>query len=132
MDTKIDIPATHADLLDAPHTAVLSTVGADGQPQSTAVWYLVDDDGLLKASITTDRQKYRNLTRNPQATLFILDPANPYRSLEIRAAVELEPDPGKALLPKFAARYNTPIERLDVGGARVAATLTPVRVVANG
>ena len=85
MTTNIEVPATHADLLDAPNTAVLTTVGAGGQPQSTAVWYLVDDDGALKTSLTTDRQKYRNLTRNPKATLFILDPANPYRTLEIRA-----------------------------------------------
>src|SRR5438067_8900811 len=108
MDTTTALPATHADLLDAPNTAVLTTVGADGQPQSTAVWYLVDDDGALKTSITTDRQKYRNLTRNPKATLFILDPANPFRTLEIRATVKLAPDPDKALLPKFAARYKTP------------------------
>ncbi len=127
----IDIPATHADLLDAPNTAVLTTVGADGQPQSTAVWFLADD-GVLKASITTDRQKYRNLARNPKATLFVLDPANPFRTLEIRATVELTPDPDKALLPKFADRYSIPVKALDVPGERVVATLTPVRVVTNG
>jgi PPOX class probable F420-dependent enzyme len=131
--TTIDIPASHKDLLDAPNTAVLTTVGADGQPQSTAVWFLVDDDGALKLSITTDRQKYRNLTRNPKATLFVLDPANPFHGLELRATVELAPDPDKALLPKFAARYNTPVEMLDQPGLeRVIATLTPLRVVANG
>lgn len=128
----IDIPASHADLLDAPNTAVLTTVAADGQPQATAVWFLVDD-GVLKTSITTDRQKYRNLARNPKATLFVLDPANPFRTLEIRATVELAPDPDKALLPKFAARYNTPVEMLDLPGTeRVVATFTPVRVATNG
>ena len=50
-----------ADLIDEPRIAVLTTVGANGRPQSTAVWFLVDDDGVLKTSITTDRQKYRNL-----------------------------------------------------------------------
>lgn len=132
MTTKIDVPDSHADLLEAPNTAVLTTVGADGQPQSTAVWYLVDDDGTLTASMTTDRQKYRNLTRNPKATLFILDPTNPYRTLEIRATVELTPDPAKALLPKFAARYNTPIEMFDTPSDRVVATFTPTRVVTYG
>ncbi len=132
MTTKIDIPATHADLLDAPNAAVLTTVGADGQPQSTAVWFLVDD-GVLKASITTGRQKYRNLASNPKATLFVLDPANPFRTLEIRATVALAPDPDKALLPKFAARYSTPVEMLDLPGTeRVVATFTPVRVATNG
>lgn len=133
MTEKLDIPASHADLLQAPNTAVLTTVGADGQPQSTAVWFLIDDDGLLKGSVTTDRQKYRNLTRNPKATLFVFDPANPFRTVEIRATVELAPDPDKALLPKFAARYNTPVEMLDAPGSeRVAVTFHPVRVVTNG
>ena len=97
------------------------------------MWFLIDDDGVLKGSVTTDRQKYRNLTRNPKATLFILDPANPFRTVEIRATVELAPDPDKALLPKFAARYNTPVEMLDAPGSeRVAVTFHPVRVVTNG
>jgi PPOX class probable F420-dependent enzyme len=132
MTTKTDIPTSHADLL-GPHTAVLTTIGADGLPQSTAVWFLVDDAGAVKTSILTSRQKYKNLARHPKATLFILDPTNPYRALEIRADVELTPDPDKALLPKFAARYNVPVEVLEQSGDdRVVATLNPVRVIANG
>jgi PPOX class probable F420-dependent enzyme len=135
MDTNIqlDIPPTHADLLAGANTAVLTTVGPNGQPQSTAVWYLIDDDGALKASITTDRQKYKNLVRDPRATLFVLDPTNPYRTVEIRASVELAPDPDKALLPKFAAQYDVPVEVLaHAGDERVVATFAPVRVVTNG
>ena len=133
MTEKLSIPPNHADILDAPLTAVLTTVGADGQPQSTAVWYLVDDDGVLKGSVTTDRQKYRNLSRNPKATLFVIDPANPFRTVEIRATVELAPDPDKAMLPKFAARYSTPVEVLDAPGSeRVTVVFTAVKVVTNG
>lgn len=133
MATMIDLPNTHADLLTNPNVAVLTTVGADGQPQSTAVWFLVDDDGVLKTSITTDRQKYRNLARNPKATLFVFDPANPFRTVEVRATVELTPDPDKSLLPKFAARYHTPVEMLDIPGTeRAVAVLKPQRVVTFG
>jgi PPOX class probable F420-dependent enzyme len=133
MTTKIDVPETHADLLANPNTAVLTTVGRDGQPQSTAIWYLVDDDGVLKTSITTDRQKYRNLMRNPKATLFVFDPMNPFRTLEIRATVTLSPDPEKALVAKAAERYSTPVEVLDAPGSeRAVATFEPVRVVAFG
>ncbi len=35
MTEKPDIPASPADLVEAPNTGVLTTVGADGQPQST-------------------------------------------------------------------------------------------------
>ncbi len=130
--TTNTIPATHADLVENPNTAVLTTVGADGQPQSTAVWFLAED-GILKTSITTDRQKYKNLVRNPRATLFVIGPTSPFRTLEVRATVDLAPDPDKAMLPKFAARYNAPVEVLQqAGGDRVIATLNPARVNTNG
>jgi PPOX class probable F420-dependent enzyme len=133
MANTIQVPESLTDLLNGPNTAVLTTVGADGLPQSTAVWYLVGDDGILRTSITTDRQKYRNLVRHPKATLFILDPTNPYRTIEIRANVELTPDPDKAMLPLFAEKYGVPVEVLQqAGGDRVVATFDPVKVNANG
>lgn len=133
MTTKIDVPDSLTDLLHGPNTAVLTTVGADGLPQSTAVWYLVGEDGVLRTSITTDRQKYRNLVRHPKATLFILDPTNPYRTIEIRANVELTPDPEKAMVHEFADKYGVPVETLlQAGGDRVVATFDPIKVNANG
>jgi PPOX class probable F420-dependent enzyme len=131
--TVIEIPESHADFFTRPNTAVLTTVGKDGLPQSTAVWYVVDDDGALKTSILTSRQKYKNLARHPKASLFVLDPTNPYRSVEVRATVELTPDPDKTLLPKFAAHYGVPVEALEQSGDdRAIATLSPVRVIVNG
>jgi len=132
MTTNITIPESHAEFFTAPNTAVLTTVGKDGLPQSTAVWYLVDD-GVLKTSILTSRQKYKNLARHPKASLFVLDPTNPYRSVEVRATVDLAPDPDKALLPRFAEHYDVPVEALEAAGDdRVVATFTPVRVITNG
>src|SRR3954468_17279250 len=113
--STLDIPGSHAEFFAGPHTAVLTTVGQDGLPQSTAVWYLVDD-GVLKTSILRSRQKYKNLARHPKASLFVLDPTNPYRSVEIRAEIELTPDPDKALLPKFAEHYDVPVEALESSG----------------
>jgi PPOX class probable F420-dependent enzyme len=133
MPQKLDIPESLTDLLHGANTAVLTTVGADGLPQATAVWYLVGDDGVVRTSITTDRQKYRNLARHPKATLFILDPANPYRTVEIRANIELTPDPDRTLLPQFAQHYGVPVEVLEqAGGDRVIATFDPVKVNTNG
>src|SRR3954471_13025118 len=131
--TPIEIPESHAGFFTRPNTAVLTTVGKDGLPQSTAVWYVVDDDGVLKTSILTSRQKYKNLARHPKASLFVLDPTNPYRSVEVRANVELTPDPDKTLLPKFADHYGVPVETLESSGDdRAIATFKPVRVVTSG
>jgi predicted pyridoxine 5'-phosphate oxidase superfamily flavin-nucleotide-binding protein len=37
-------PDSHRDLINSPHIATLSTVGADGAPQVTALWYIADGD----------------------------------------------------------------------------------------
>lgn len=87
-----DVPDSHQELVHAHPAVVLSTVNADGSPQSTAVWSMVGDDGLIRVSFPTSGQKYRNLTRTPVASLLYVDPANSFRTLEIRATVELHRD----------------------------------------
>ncbi len=126
------VPASHRDLLLSPFTATLTTLDRRGRPQSTAVWYLVDGDGRLKGSITSDRQKYTNLRANPACTLFIIDPQDPFRTLEVRADAALDADPDKATVRKFAEAYQVD-EALLVRAEEDRFTITyePLRVVAN-
>ena len=51
--------------------AVLVTIGADGRPQSTNVVYALDDDDVVRVSITADRVKARNLRRDARASLHV-------------------------------------------------------------
>ena len=53
------------------HQAILTTIRSNGRPQQSNVMYHVFDDGLIRISITSDRAKYRNLTREPWAALHI-------------------------------------------------------------
>ena len=131
-DLMTMVPESHRDLIDAPFVATLTTIDAKGRPQSTAVWYLVDDDGQLKGSITSDRQKYANLRTDPNCDLFIIDPANPFRTLEVRATAELVADPDKATVAEFARRYQVD-ESVLVNPAedRYTVIYRPRRVVAN-
>ena len=73
-----DFPDSHRDLLDA-QVATLATIGGNGFPQLTEVWFLHDDDGELKISLNDSRLKTRNLQKRPQCSLLILDLQNPYR-----------------------------------------------------
>jgi hypothetical protein len=73
-----EIPPSHRDLLEAAGVAALATIGPDGQPQVTAVWYLLDDDDTVVISLNETRRKIRNLLANPAATLFLIDPAKPH------------------------------------------------------
>ena len=50
--------------------AVLATHRAGGRPQLSNINYTVDDDGLIRISVTDDRAKTRNLRRDPRATLY--------------------------------------------------------------
>ena len=128
-----EIPAAFHDLLQAPGTAILTTIGRDGYPQTTAVAYLFDDDGKVKLSLNTTRQKTKNLLQRPICTLFFIDPANPYRTLEIRANAELTPDEDKAFAVKAGAKYGSDFRRMDKPGERrVIVTLHPVKVNTNG
>lgn len=122
------IPESHQDLLKAD-VAVLATVGRDGYPQVTALWFLFDD-GTIKLSLNTTRQKTKNLQAHPECTLFILDPANPYRTLEVRARAEIAPDPDYAFATKLGAKYGGADLRTNdrPGETRVVVSLQQVKV----
>jgi len=126
------IPSSHRDLAEATGVGVLSTVGTDGVPQSTAVWYKLEGD-VIRTSLHTSRQKYRNLVAHPLATLFILDPTNPYRTLEIRADATIADDADASYFESVVHHYGQdPATFPAPSDNRVILTLTPRRVVANG
>ncbi len=100
-----DFPASHRDLLDGSY-AMLSTIAPSGHPQTTAIVFLLDDDGELRISLNETRKKVRNLRANPACNLFMLDLANPMRYLEVRGNAEIEEDPGKAFAAKVGAKYG--------------------------
>jgi PPOX class probable F420-dependent enzyme len=122
------VPSTHADLLDAP-VAMLATIAPDGRPQVSAVWFLADD-GVVKVSLNTARQKVKNLRANPAVTVFILDVANPARYVEIRGDATLEPDDEYAFADRLGAKYGGADLRAMDGpdGRRVVVTVEPVRI----
>ena len=123
------IPASHRALLDAP-VGILATVGADGLPQVTALWFLFDAaDELVRFSLNTTRQKVKNLRARPVASLLVMDPANPYRTLELRGRVDLQPDPDYAFADRVGNKYGADLRTMDrPGETRVAVTLRPVKV----
>jgi PPOX class probable F420-dependent enzyme len=51
--------------------SVLTTIRRNGRPQLSNVMHHVGDDGLIRISITADRAKYTNLTREPWAALHV-------------------------------------------------------------
>ena len=132
MATAPALPESHRDLLTRS-TVALSTHNPDGSIQTTAVWVYLEDDGTLRMSLATNRQKYRNLTREPRATVFALDPGNPFRFLELRATVTIEPDADKRFLRTVFAAYDTDPAAMPglLDEDRVIVTFQPERVIAQ-
>jgi len=122
-------PESHQDLLQA-EVATLATIGPDGYPQVTALWFLFDEDGTLKLSLNTARQKVKNLQEHPECSLFLLDKANLYRTLEVRARAEITPDQDYTFAKKLGAKYGgADLSAHDhPGETRVVVLLHPIKV----
>ncbi len=123
------VPPHFTDLTEAP-IATLGTIGPDGRPHLSAVWFLYDE-GEFKVSLNVTRQKTKNLRRNPAVSLFILDLQNTLRYLEIRGDAELAADEGYQFADKVGAKYGgVDIREMDgPGGERVVVTIRPTRII---
>ena len=92
----------------------------------------MDGDAII-TSLAGVRQKLKNLAARPQATIFVIDPANPYRTLEVRGDVTIEPDPELVTLKRVLAAYGTDLDSFPGPlEDRTTVTLHPTRVVING
>lgn len=126
--TTPTVPDSHADLLELP-VGTIATVGPDGRPQLSAVWF-VNDDGTVKISLNRARQKTKNLLANPAVTFFLLDPSGG-RYVEIRGDAVIEADDEYAFADRVGAKYGgADLRQMDgPGESRVVVTIDPVRIV---
>ena len=108
---RTDFPDSHRDLLDAQF-ATLATLGGDGGPQLTEVWFLFED-GEVKVSLNDSRLKTKNLLARPLCSLFILDLENPFRYLDVRGRAGVEPDDDYAFAARVGAKYGADLRDHD-------------------
>jgi PPOX class probable F420-dependent enzyme len=129
-DGAVPVPLNDAArrLLDGQNFATIATVGPGGQPHSSVVW--VDRDGdTVVFSLTAEKQKARNMARDPRVSVSVFDLNNPYHSVEIRGTVELVEDPGRSLPERLSQKYlgeSPPPEPAHI--VRLVARITPNKV----
>ena len=124
-----EVPETHRDLLERPLFAHLATLRPDGSPQSSVMWFAWDGK-RVRFSHTRNRQKYRNLENDPRVSFHVLDPDNPYRTLEVRGRVEsMVPDAEAAFYRSLQKRYDLVVPVFDAD-VRVVITMAPTWFVA--
>ena len=112
--TMSPIPEDYLDILRSTALAHVATIGPKGAPQVSPIWFSWDGTHMLFA-LNKIRQKYCNIQREPRIAISIVDPTNPYRSLEIRGtAIRIDQDLGYRYLnlmsQKYLGRAATPEE----------------------
>jgi len=127
------VPQTHEDILQSTTLAIVSTLGPKGEPQTSPVWFGWDGN-VLRFSHTKARQKYRNLKRDPRIAVTLVDPANPYRYIEIRGTATIEDDPTKAYIDVMSKKYtgNEHYQGNQPGDERVIITVKPEHINTMG
>ena len=124
-----EFPQSHSDLLEREF-ATLATLGRDGAPQLSEVWFLFEEDAL-KLSLNTSRQKTKNLITRPQCSLFLLDLQNPYRYIDVRGHARVEPDDDYVFADRVGAKYGSNLRQHDQpGDKRVLVRIEPEKIYA--
>ena len=99
------IPEAFEDIMNSKALAALATVMEDGRPQVTPVWFQWDGSHVLINS-AEGRIKDRNMRRNPQVALTIVDVGNPYRHVAIRGTIdEITLEGADDHIDKLAKKY---------------------------
>lgn len=121
------------ELATGQNFAALTTLLPDGTPQTHVMWVDADDEHVI-INTEVHRAKFRNLQRDPRATVTIWDREDPYRFVEVRGRV-VETVTGPEALAHieacsqryFGRPYPGPIQ-----SERVIVRIAPDRIYRNG
>ncbi|MBA2680627.1 MAG: PPOX class F420-dependent oxidoreductase [Ktedonobacteraceae bacterium] len=96
-------------ILQSKTFAHLATIGSNGEPQSSPMWFLWDGE-YIKFTHTTNRKKYQNIKQDPRVSISITDVDEPYTYAEFRGVVErIEDDPNGIFFNSLAEHYGAPM-----------------------
>lgn len=131
---RVTLPDRAKEWLDGKLFATIATIDPDGQPQLSVVWVGRDGDDVI-VSTTTNRKKYRNLVRDPRATILVSPPDQPYSYVEIQGTVTLENEGSMKTIDAFAKHYRDwdryPADD-GTDNVRIDVRITPTKVVLHG
>lgn len=114
--------------------AVMTTAMPDGSFQSQVLWVDADDEHLL-VNTEVDRQKHRNVVRDPRVTVTIIDSENPYHYIEARGRVvgEVTGPEAREHIDALSVRYTgEPYDPSRIQTERVMLRIQPEHLHANG
>jgi PPOX class probable F420-dependent enzyme len=112
-----------------PILIVLATKRDDGSVQLNPVWFELED-GFFWVNSNTSRTWPKNLQRDREVTMLMVDPKTPDRYAQIRGRlISLIPDPKHEFIDRLAHRYTgKKFRELAPDEHRVTFKIQPVTV----
>lgn len=99
------LPRRVKEWLDQKTVVSLATISPSGQPHVSPVWATYDGDDILLSTLES-RQKFKNLSHDPHATVMIFPMSNPYIYAELRGTASLSHDISRELINRLAVIYT--------------------------
>jgi PPOX class probable F420-dependent enzyme len=131
--SRVDaVPESFDEVFRSKAVAIVSTLGPDGAPHVSPVWYFWDGEHI-KFQVFTTFQKYKNLTRDPRISVAVIDPNNSAHYIEFRGTAtisnEREDELDRAIARKYLDSEPNPHELAD---QTRSVTVTPHRIITMG
>jgi PPOX class probable F420-dependent enzyme len=93
-------------MLAKANPSVITTLRSDGQPVSTATWYLWDD-GRVLVNLDEGRARLQHMRNDPRVSLTVLDEANWYTHISLIGHVaDLHEDKDLADIDRLSQQYG--------------------------
>ncbi|MGW8379342.1 PPOX class F420-dependent oxidoreductase [Streptomyces sp. ODS28] len=100
------LPEAAVAMMKKANPAVITTLRSDGQPVSTATWYLWEDDGRVLVNMDEARKRLQHVRRDPRVTLTVLDADNWYTHITVIGRItEFKDDEGLKDIDRLAHQY---------------------------
>lgn len=117
----------------AKNFAALTTLMPDGQPQTQLMWVHADDEHVL-INTEVERQKFRNVERDPRVTVTVFDASNPYRYVEARGQVAetVRGDEARADIDTLSQKFTGGPYANPIGSERVILKIAVDKIHKNG
>ncbi|MFI7534916.1 PPOX class F420-dependent oxidoreductase [Streptosporangium sp. NPDC049376] len=104
--SKPPLPEEAVAVLRKANPAVIATLQPDGQPVSTATWYLWDD-GRILVNMDEGRKRLDHLRNDPRVTLTVLDEGDWYTHISVIGRVtEIRDDKDLTDIDRVSEHYT--------------------------
>jgi PPOX class probable F420-dependent enzyme len=122
--------------LDGRHVAVLVTLGPDGEPVPTPIWFLYRD-GRFYFRTEVNAIKAKNIQRDPRVSICVQEERPPYKAVIVHGKAQLEKSPEwlAASIPRHylgfvgAMGYERAARTAIESGPEIAIIVQPERYV---